>query len=315
MKVASRRVRMAEVSIDFIVEGTLDAFDLPSNPEAALELLCAGCTTTDAPAEVHCLVQVGADVPALAGEVSFFHGGVRVRRTSTGWMFWDLLCSVEVDLRCREVTARIPPGKHHLGGFFRTTVFVALVLQLRELGRFHVHAGLVRRGGTALLIVGPSGSGKSTTTLSLARAGFDALADDAVFLSSAGAFPIARPFHVTPTTMTAFPSLVATSQTDIGKYEVSVASVRAHPVQPTGIVFLGGPAPTTRIVRVEPADALGLLIESSALVVVDGAAQIAEHLHLLSALVEFTPSVHLEAGPDWLVRANETALLNALRRE
>lgn len=315
MTVASRRVRMADVVVDFTVHGLLDAVDLPSDPIHALELLCAGCISTEDAPEVRCTVQTGADeAPPIAGDVSFFHGGVRVRRTDSGWVFRDLRCWVEVNLKARSIGAHIPPGKHHLSGFFRTTVFVALVLQLRELARFHLHAGLVARGADVWLIVGPSGSGKSTTTLSLARAGFQPLADDAVFLTTDGAFPLARPFHVTPKTLAAFPALVAMSRTDIGKYEVVVASASAAPVHPTAIVFLAGPAAATRIERLEPVDALGFLIESSALVIVDGAAQVDEHLRVLAQWVAVTPAVLLHAGPDWLKRADDARLRSTLER-
>lgn len=306
---------MADVVVEFTVDGLLDAVDLPSDPRSALELLCAGCIQVDAAAEVHCTVHLNAnEAPPIEGDVSFFHGGVRVRRTDTGWFFRDLRCWIEVDLTTRSIHAHIPPGRHYLSGFFRTTVFVALVLQLRELARFHLHAGLVQRGVDAWLIVGPSGSGKSTTTLSLARAGFKPLADDAVFLTTNGAFPVARPFHVTPKTMAAFPSLIAVSRTDVGKYEVAVATASPVPVHPTAIVFLAGPAATTRIEPLEPVDALGLLIESSALVIVDGAAQVDEHLRVLSQLVAVTPTVLLQAGPDWLEHADDARVSVALQR-
>ena len=312
-KVASASVEVAGVAVQFTVQGELAAFDLGADPSLGLSLLTAGCPPTQSAPDIRCLVRVTErDAPDLDGPGSFFHGGVRVRETPRGWFLRDLRCWVEVDLESKTITAHIAQGRHYLVGFFRTTIFVALVLQLRHFRRFHIHAGLVRRGAHTLLLVGPSGSGKSTTTLSLRRAGFEALADDAVFLTASGAFPIARPFHVTSKTLAAFPELVPQAQNELGKFEAEVAETSHEAQHPTGIVFLAGPARITQVTKLDPAEALGLLIESSALVIVDGAAGVEDHLSLLSTLVSATPCVRLEAGPEWLVDAPDEHLLVAL---
>ena len=57
---------------------------------------------------------------------------------------------------------------------------------LLRLGMVNVHAAAVARSGEALLLVGPSGAGKSTTSLLLARAGFDFLSDNDVYLRRSG---------------------------------------------------------------------------------------------------------------------------------
>jgi len=64
---------------------------------------------------------------------------------------------------------------------------VPLVEILKRRGRYGLHAGGVGAAGRALLLPGTSGSGKSTLTLALARAGFDLLGDDTVFLARRGA--------------------------------------------------------------------------------------------------------------------------------
>ncbi|WP_055530115.1 hypothetical protein [Streptomyces graminilatus] len=69
-------------------------------------------------------------------------------------------------------------------------VAVAAARLTRELVRgqllhagFHIlHASAVVRGGRALLSFGPKGAGKTTTALLLARAGFELLANDRVFI-------------------------------------------------------------------------------------------------------------------------------------
>ncbi len=57
---------------------------------------------------------------------------------------------------------------------------------LLRLGLVNVHCAAVSRQGKGLLLIGPSQSGKSTTSLLLARAGFDFVSDNDVYLQQAG---------------------------------------------------------------------------------------------------------------------------------
>jgi len=88
---------------------------------------------------------------------------------------------------------------------------VPLVEILKRRGLYGLHAGGVGAQGRALLLPGTSGSGKSTLALALARAGFDLLGDDTVFLARRGpdlrilAFP--DELDLTDQTVSFFPEL------------------------------------------------------------------------------------------------------------
>ena len=61
----------------------------------------------------------------------------------------------------------------------------SLLKLFRPRGLYSLHAaGLVAKGGLALLVIGPSGSGKSTLAIGLIRHGWHYLSDDAVLLRS-----------------------------------------------------------------------------------------------------------------------------------
>jgi hypothetical protein len=88
-----------------------------------------------------------------------------------------------------------------------------LIETLRRRGLFNIHAAGAARNGRALLIAGPSGAGKTTLSIALARAGFDFLGDDTLFLTRAGdglqvcAFP--DEVDVTASTAEFFPELAS----------------------------------------------------------------------------------------------------------
>lgn len=60
---------------------------------------------------------------------------------------------------------------------------VPMMEVLKRRGLFGVHAAGAALSGRALVLAGTSGSGKSTLSLALARAGFDFLGDDTLFLA------------------------------------------------------------------------------------------------------------------------------------
>lgn len=89
--------------------------------------------------------------------------------------------------------------------------YPGLLELLKERGRFPLHAGLVDRGGSGLLLCGPSGSGKTTLTLALAGRGWKLLSDDTCFLRRNGeeveALAFWEDLHVTDATVARFESL------------------------------------------------------------------------------------------------------------
>jgi hypothetical protein len=65
---------------------------------------------------------------------------------------------------------------------FRYKVLEAVILSVvTRLDRQPLHASVVVRDGTALLLAGPSGTGKSTLSYAAARAGLEVLSEDTVF--------------------------------------------------------------------------------------------------------------------------------------
>jgi hypothetical protein len=92
-----------------------------------------------------------------------------------------------------ETRSALDRAHQHLVGWIsasgRLTVYersrplvAPLLLWLMDRDVQGLHAGLVARDGTGVLIGGPSGSGKSTTALSCVQAGLDYLADDCLGL-------------------------------------------------------------------------------------------------------------------------------------
>lgn len=66
---------------------------------------------------------------------------------------------------------------------------------LAHAGSLVVHAGAVRVGNAAVMLMGSSGRGKSTLSASFDQAGFELVGDDAMIVSSAHAIPRVRPVY------------------------------------------------------------------------------------------------------------------------
>lgn len=87
------------------------------------------------------------------------------------------------DATRREVVARVTEALVADRAHFRYGVLEALTLALlTRFDRVPFHAAGIVRDGRALLLAGPTGSGKSTLCYVAQRAGFEILADDAVYL-------------------------------------------------------------------------------------------------------------------------------------
>ena len=119
------------------------------------------------------------------------------------------------------------------------------------------------------------------------------MCDDAAFLADLGGAPrvqgLARAWHLRPDTLRAFPAAAPRG------------SSATAPLVPALAVFPEiAPRPQTRVEPVEPAEALGRLVEASALVVVDGAARAPEHLALLGRIASEVPAVRVALGRDLL---------------
>jgi hypothetical protein len=200
-------------------------------------------------------------------------------------------------------------------------VLMALVLALRHRGLYHLHAAaLARPDGRAVLVAGGAGAGKSTLSLVLLDRGpLSYLGDDACFLRAGVggpevlAFP--RTFHVPERTAAAFPRLrpLLGERGAPSMPKLSLDPRRAFPGRER--THAGAPAlvllpqvtgaPTTEVEPVPAAVALGALIESSALLLVDGLPGRDENLALLRAAVEGAQCLSLRLGTDLLAPGAE----------
>ena len=235
--------------------------------------------------------------PEPGGRPIFFHGGIRARERDGAILLTDGHSTARVAPGGGRIDLAVAPASLRDGhSFEHVLALIALVLALRQRGLFHVHAaGLVRADGRAVLVAGPGGAGKSTLALALLeRGGLGYLGDDAVFLAARGggaevlSFP--RDFHVSDRTAAAFPRLapfLGARYPALGKRRLSPG--RAFPGRERAVagppavllvpeVTSAGP---TEVEEVPAAHGLGALIESSALVAVDGMPAAAEHLAVL----------------------------------
>ncbi len=96
-----------------------------------------------------------------------------------------------IDLDRSDVFIYFTPALLADRGHFRYGVLEALTLMaVNGRGRYPVHAAALVRKNTVLLLAGPSGSGKSTLAYAAMSAGFNVLADDAVYLQTQPDFRI-----------------------------------------------------------------------------------------------------------------------------
>lgn len=298
--------------------------DVEGSAADVLDPCVRGFATTDATTpdiDIHVDFESPVDAPPTDAP-SFHHGAVQVGRRAGGWVLVDgsSWISVETAQRPVAIHAHLPQHPVHLGGFVRTTLFMAIVLALREFDFFHAHAALVRDGSTAWLLVGPSGASKSTSAALLVRAGFVGLADDAVFLHSGGRVaPVARAFHLSPDVV----HIEELNDHVLGawgtKLEVDVAKPTAAFIRVDAVIVLVGPGASTEVEVATPTEAMGALLEASALAVVDGAPNVAAQLRAL-ALVASCPALRVRPGQDALTspsafRASLEAALTRKRNE
>jgi hypothetical protein len=255
--------------------------------------------------------------PAPAGPCRFFHGVVRCHASGDDLIVWDGASRARVvagGARIEVEVADATLGDPHR--FSQVFLLVALVLALRWRGLFHLHAGaLVAPGGRGVLVAGGAGAGKSTLTVALLEQGCDYLGDDAVLLRAGGGaasvLALPRPFHLGERTAAAFPRLrallgAALAAGDKRRLDPAAAwPGRARlAMGPPALILLPevAPAGPTTTEPVAPAEALGALLESSALVAIDALPGARAQLDALRRLVDGAPALRVRLGRDLLDR-------------
>lgn len=304
MSVAARDLHGVVVEIDD---------RLPGRPSSVL--LDAFPAAPGAPAALRIALEVAPSPrPAPAGEPAYFHFAIRAVRGRAGTALWDgasvLSLSSGTGIRGEVHASSLADPRAFAHGMLLLALFEAL----RAHGLFQLHGAALRAPGGDLLVAGGSGAGKSTTTLALAAAGLAVTGDDTVLLARRDARPallaLPRAFHVGEAAARAFPALTPFLGPRFGEtgkrfLDADGALGRAHlraAGPPRAILFprVVAAAETTRLEPVAAADALGRLIEASALLVVDGAARVPEQLALLAELSDGARAYSVSLGHDLL---------------
>jgi hypothetical protein len=290
---------------------------------AASELLGAlPADDATGPPDLHMVLRPSPPLPRPPGPRRFFHGILDCHADGDDLVLWDGHSLARVAAGGGLVEGRVAEESLRDGYLFaHVFLLVSLVVSLRWRGLFHLHAGaLVAPDGRGILVAGGAGAGKSTLTLALLEAGCAYLGDDAVFLSSregdAAVVALPRPFHVAPRTAAAFPRvpgllsdlLPTGDKRRLDPRQAWPGRERSWMALPSLLLLpqVSGAA-TTVVESLSAAEAMGALIESSTLVVVDGLPGAAEHLEMLRRAADGARAWRVESGLDLLGAPRETA--------
>ena len=208
-------------------------------------------------------------------------------------------------------------------------LLMALAVALRSLGCYHLHAAaLVLSQGPTVLVPALSGAGKSTLATALVLAGAGFLGDDTLFVRRDGPsvrlLALPRDFHLTGRSAEALgltdrldPALLTLAGK--GRLDAHVRFPGRFAAEAPAPSFMLLPRisgePSTRLEPAGPADALGALLESSALVATRGLPGGPGHLPVLAGMADGASSFRAELGLDLLADPAGTvrAILARLR--
>ncbi len=312
------RVRMHGVAI---------ALDALSDESALAPLLAHFDAAGDEPAALRVTVSEGGgreDLSAPQWQPRFFFGVMQGYVGPRGYALCDgrSQAVIDVDARRVEITLR----RVRDGAFAATTsglCHASLCLALREWGLFELHAAAVCDERATWLIVGNSGSGKSSLALAFLSDSARYLGDDRVLLAREhGATAVVRAypriFHVALATASAMPALLSLSERADGiGGKLALDPQRAFGgrfiAQGDGAAVILLPtvarADRTQVTRVNAAHALGALIESSALALVDGVRFRNENLAILASLANGASAFSVALGRDALIAPREVVAM------
>jgi hypothetical protein len=165
---------------------------------AALETWIAGLRL-DAPSGLTLDVAVTPAVPTALGDVVFEQPGVRFARSPGAGglrLVWDE-APAAAEVLAGATLASIwlsPAAVRRLERCSRIFLMVVLVVLLRRVGWFHLHAATaIDPDGRGWLVAGNAQAGKSTTAALLAASGWRVGTDDAAFLARLGERIVVRP--------------------------------------------------------------------------------------------------------------------------
>ncbi len=246
------------------------------------------------------------EVARPSGRPLYFLGAVQVFVEGAGYALFDGVARADVTRGGERVAARVPASDHAwLGGLLHA----ALLLALRLRGWFELHAAGLVSGERAALIIGDAGVGKTTALFSCVERGARFLSDDRVLLRDIdGVLAYPREAHLSDQTVAALPSLAGVPLVGPAMAGKRRGDVRARwperfttsSPRPGALLFPRLSRGVTRTAPLARADALGGLIEASALVAVADVPFAPENLALLARLADMVPAWTLELGGDAL---------------
>lgn len=292
----------------------------PAALDGAAEIL-GGLPEGAGPADLLIRLRAGPARPRPPGPRAFYHGVVEAFVDGRDVILWDGASQARVRAGGGEIAVEVAPESLRDGHVFaHVFLLVALVVALRWRDLFHVHAGaLVAPGGRGILVVGDAGAGKSTLSLALIEAGCDFLGDDAVFLRTAveaEVLALPRAFHVAPRTAAAFPRVAALlgeclpagEKRRLDPFVAWPGRQRATMDFPEVILLptVEGGMETT-LERVNAAEALGALLESSTYAIVEGLPGAMDHLEALRRVADGARAYRVRLGLDLLEHPEEIA--------
>ncbi len=260
--------------------------------------------TTTLPLELE--GSLGAQPPPL-GEPLATLERVALHTSSRGFVITDGASWVEASSEPLEVRGELELGAPERGAA-KEVAYTALLVALRALGVYELHAAAVQASGFSIVIIGDSGAGKTTMATALIEAGCGYLGDDRVLLRRRGgalellSFPVA--FRLTETTACAFPRLKLWLRAGRAKQELDLrgAFPGQHVPLASGPCFVLFPmrAHETAFVPVPAREALArIMAQSSSLVVPDHPAP-ERQLAALAALAQSRVTMQARLGPEWL---------------
>jgi hypothetical protein len=174
------------------------------------------------------------------------------------------------------VRGRFSPAAWQSPAFLRLHFLeLALYLLLPGRGFLGVHAAACVRHGRAALLRAPGGGGKTTLAYAAARAGFQALAEDVVWIAPGGGLWWGMPwrFRLRPDAVRLFPELAGLREANVGaglaparegvnpsptsrKIEVDVANAVPSALPGPVVLLRRRPGARSRLERLDAAEAL-----------------------------------------------------------
>jgi hypothetical protein len=188
----------------------------------------------------------------------------------------------------------------------------ALIVALRAIGVYAIHAAALARDDQALVLVGNSGAGKSTTATALVSAGCKFIGDDGFLIRKRSGdvelLPLWSFFRLNDDSLASFGGLKPHSSKRAGDHKWKLDVLAAFPERRLShwlgrkrVLFLERAAgKNSSLQPLSQAEAVGLLIAQSNALSLECHPDPRGHLDTLARLVSVADVARLELGTEWL---------------